>query len=236
MTDKNLVLGIAGEKGSGKDTVCDFLVANYGFTKMSLAGPLKEIVGKVFPEFPPDHLWGESKLREIPAPQYPLSGSCPLCGRRMKMEGAAKWVCGCGFEHEAYLTPRLALQTLGTEWGRRLYEDVWVDYLFSEIDRLGLRRVCISDVRFPNEVRRIRQHNGLVLRLKRKSSISKVEKRASSMWDVFHRLYGGKKTVVHASEMGLDGVPPRFFVGVIENNRTIPDLHAEVVSSLEWAL
>ena len=72
------------------------------------------------------------------------------------------------------LTPRRALQTLGTEWGRALREDVWVDLLLRTINRhhkeqLQYRKqvmvYLVPDVRFPNEARRIREAGGLILRV-----------------------------------------------------------------------
>ncbi len=35
------IVGITGAAGAGKDTVADFLVERFGYTKMSMAGPLK---------------------------------------------------------------------------------------------------------------------------------------------------------------------------------------------------
>lgn len=62
------------------------------------------------------------------------------------------------------VSPRKALQTLGTDWGRALYEDIWIDY--------GLRRargsdklVVIPDGRFANEARKVREMGGKVVRL-----------------------------------------------------------------------
>jgi hypothetical protein len=64
------------------------------------------------------------------------------------------------------LTPRHALQTLGTNWGRKLYQNVWVD--------LGIRRakeagglIVFSDCRFLNEARAIREAGGQVWRVVR---------------------------------------------------------------------
>lgn len=72
------------------------------------------------------------------------------------------------------LTPRHALQTLGTEWGRTLREDVWIDLLLRTINRhhdeqMQYRKqvvvYLVPDVRFPNEARRIREAGGLILRI-----------------------------------------------------------------------
>lgn len=70
------------------------------------------------------------------------------------------------------LTPRQALQTLGTEWGRACHPDVWA--------RAGVRRalavlaafpagpVVITDCRFVNEARAVRAAGGVVWRIERR--------------------------------------------------------------------
>lgn len=64
-------------------------------------------------------------------------------------------------------TPRYALQTLGTEWGRRLMgEEMWVRHWRRRLP--GLRRVVCDDVRFPNEVEEIRSLGGIIVRIDRK--------------------------------------------------------------------
>ena len=42
------IIGIAGTAGAGKSTAADVLVAEYGFTKLSLAGPLKDAVQSIY--------------------------------------------------------------------------------------------------------------------------------------------------------------------------------------------
>ena len=66
-------------------------------------------------------------------------------------------------------TPRQALQTLGTEWGReQLGPDFWVR-LWAE-EALKYRRVVADDVRFANEAAAIRQAGGQVFRIARASA------------------------------------------------------------------
>lgn len=43
-----LLLGITGKAGSGKDTVADYLKANYNFRSVAFAGPLKNGVKAMF--------------------------------------------------------------------------------------------------------------------------------------------------------------------------------------------
>lgn len=63
-------------------------------------------------------------------------------------------------------TPRWAMQTLGTEWGRTcISENLWGNLWEKEVrDLLSQRkRVVVDDCRFDNEVARIRQMSGLVI-------------------------------------------------------------------------
>lgn len=67
-------------------------------------------------------------------------------------------------------TPRYALQTLGTQWGRDLIgEDIWVNaarHLICQHLDNG-HRVVLDDVRFDNEAQMIRELGGGVVRIAR---------------------------------------------------------------------
>ncbi|WP_296584874.1 deoxynucleotide monophosphate kinase [Xanthobacter sp.] len=61
-------------------------------------------------------------------------------------------------------TPRLAMQWLGTEWGRDMIApDLWTRAW--EYAAAGKPRVVVDDVRFPNEVEAVRRLGGVVLQL-----------------------------------------------------------------------
>ena len=63
-------------------------------------------------------------------------------------------------------TPRQALQTLGTEWGReQIGADVWVRLWAAEAS--AWPHVVADDVRFANEAAAIRGAGGLVIRIDR---------------------------------------------------------------------
>jgi len=181
-----VIIVLSGVRGSGKDTIGDILVRNHGFRKESFAEPLKRMVKEAFPAFTGEDLYGPSRNREREYPQYPLS-ECPYCGgkieeRRYHVSPEGAYIPGKGgvwcTANEAHgplprsVTPRIALQTLGTEWGRRLYKDVWVDACFSRIRRSEQDRGVkdnwvITDCRFLNEVQGSRRNGGVVVRLTR---------------------------------------------------------------------
>jgi hypothetical protein len=63
-------------------------------------------------------------------------------------------------------TPRHAMQTLGTEWGRALiHPDFWIDLFVSDVrERLSFgESVVVDDLRFPNEEEVIRKLGGVIV-------------------------------------------------------------------------
>lgn len=66
---QKLVIGMVGKAGTGKDTVGDYLIENYGFEKKSLAGPLKDCVQAMF--MIDDHTMYDREARELPLEDFP---------------------------------------------------------------------------------------------------------------------------------------------------------------------
>jgi hypothetical protein len=109
------VIGLWGPARSGKDTVCDIVQEMRKHTdRIAFAEPFKKFCQEIF-DFSHEQLWGADK--DKPDHRY-----VRVCEE------------GVGQGARTYLTPRMALQSLGSEWGRRLYKDVWVDYCFRRIN------------------------------------------------------------------------------------------------------
>src|SRR5689334_14415060 len=131
---RKLIIGLSGLAGSGKDFVANLLVDQHNFVKIALADPLKRICQEVF-DFSDEQLWGPSEERNKPDKRY-FTGK--IKDTIVDYEDVRiLLLLENGFEpsHEEimnackiYLTPRFALQSLGTEWGRNCYPEVWTDY------------------------------------------------------------------------------------------------------------
>lgn len=202
-----IIIGVCGFAGSGKDTVGDRLVAANGFRKYALATPLKEYVKEVF-DFTDEQLYGTSSKREEEDPRYLFSGTCPRCGRRCKeIISESKWSCdSCAEVYPRFLTARLALQTLGTEWGRRLYDNVWIDYAARRMKAAPHGKWVVTDVRFSNEVKTLRAQGARIIRLMR----------------------GGQR-FSHASESEMSVIPLDWFDYIIDNREmTLDQLYERV--------
>lgn len=133
----NQIIGITGRKYHGKDSVARELTLQ-GFTVKRFAGPLKAMLRAFYIEHGVE-----------PATIY------------RKIEGDLK-------EHPCSLlrgkTPRYAMQTLGTEWGRQLIaDDLWTESLAHRAE--GIDKVVVPDVRFPNEADTLARLDGELWRV-----------------------------------------------------------------------
>lgn len=63
------------------------------------------------------------------------------------------------------VSPRILMQTLGTEWGRKINPDAWLNVWRSQLPASGL--VVVPDVRFENEAAAIRGLGGILIHVTR---------------------------------------------------------------------
>lgn len=118
-----MIIGITGPAGSGKSTMANYLVMRHEFTRLSLADPIKQMVYYMLQSrgCEDPDRWVYGDLKEIHC-DY-------LCGK----------------------TPRHAMQTLGTEWGREcIGQNLWTQIMLHRIEKTH-GNVVIDDVRFEDE-------------------------------------------------------------------------------------
>jgi len=204
----NRTIGICGFKGAGKDTSADHLVAKHGYRKTSLAAPIKKVVKEIF-DFPDEHLYGSSHLREVQDERYRFSGLDPVDGSPLhpvRLSRDQFWQRESDGEFFLeFISPRLALTTMGTEWGRRLTDSIWVSACLNQIRRSASDRWVVPDVRFLNEVEAIQSAGGKVVRLLR-----------------------GMRTSSHPSELEMETIPHSKFDICIDNQGSKEDLFEQL--------
>lgn len=214
------IVAILGNGRAGKDTIADYLVQHHGFVKIALADPMKRFCREVF-DFSTEQLYGNE--RDKPDPRYPRPpyrvGSHPDTEVMVT----------------PYLTPRYALQTLGTEWGRDCFDNVWINYAIRVANmvikghhydavrgvsgapiygRQPVGGVVFSDLRFLNEVSAMSRAGAILARVRRLglAPLAGVEG--------------------HQSEAEQKTIPDEAFDVVIDNNGTIEDLHQQVLRQI----
>ena len=141
-----MIIGIVGFQGAGKDTIADYLQNIHQFRRESFAHALKDAVAQVF-GWDRELLEGRTKESRAWREQVDAWWS-----DRLKMPN---------------LTPRYVLQVWGTEVARRsFHDDIWIAALENKL-RKTTDDVVISDCRFPNEIKSIKNAGGIVIRVVR---------------------------------------------------------------------
>lgn len=201
-----MIIGISGFIGSGKDTIADYLITFKGFKRMSYAGPLKDAVGAIFN-------WD----REL------LEGTTKY-SREWRDTVDTWWSERLNIPN---LTPRYVLQQWGTEVGRRAFhDDIWIASVENQLRSIK-DNIVISDCRFPNELKSIKNAGGITIRVVRGSN--------PDWYDAAVQYNNGNnhaKTIleqynVHASEYSSVGLKYDYYV---ENSGTVDDLHRKIDS------
>lgn len=128
------------------------------------------------------------------------------------------------------VTPRRAMQTLGTEWGRTCMGNIWNSLLSQRIVALIEEnprvRIVVEDVRFPDQADTVRVFEGEIWRVRN----SRVETRFSSFTRVLAHL--GLSRKLHPSELHWSIIPADM---VIHNDRAMVDLQAQVDPEASYA-
>lgn len=145
------IIGLCGYARTGKDTVAEILVKDFGFTRVAFADKLREAAYALNPIV---------ALR--------AADTAPATFLRVQDVVDTH---GWDFAKTKYPEIRVLLQRLGTEVGRQVLSPA----LFGD-DRLWIEaalnaptpgHVVISDVRFPNEFYAIKSRGGTIWRILR---------------------------------------------------------------------
>lgn len=206
-----MIIGITGRISSGKDTIAEYLIANYGYQRMSYASTLKDAVAAIF------H-WD----REM------LEGSTKE-SREIREQVDEWWAKRLDMPH---LTPRWVLQYFGTDVCRKAFhDDIWIASLENKLTKMG-NNVVISDCRFPNELSSLKRLGATTIRVERGQKpqwyldaliVSKGEK-----YPMYSRaIQSLKENGIHASEYSSVGLEYDY---EIDNNHTLEDLYCKVDS------
>jgi hypothetical protein len=204
-----MIIGVCGFIGSGKDTIADYLTNFHGFRRESFANSLKDAVAYVFG-------WDRTMLE-----------GRTKTAREWREQVDPWWAERLGMPT---LTPRWVLQYWGTEVCRKAFhDDIWIASLENKL-RNSKDDIVISDCRFPNEIKSIKEAGGIVIRVKRGDD-PEWYKDAADMnagdkcinWALATKRMELRK--IHASETAWVGTK---FDAVLTNDGTIDDLMAKV--------
>jgi len=141
-----MILVICGLKGSGKDTIGDYLIQKHNFKRFCFGDALKDICAILF-GWPRKLLEGDTKES------------------RIFRETEDKWWSNrLGFK----LTPRIAFQKIGTDVIRNYFNmDIWTLLIERKIcefqKKYKTQNIVITDCRFQNEIQMVREYGAKLI-------------------------------------------------------------------------
>lgn len=202
------VIAITGLKGSGKDTIASIICKHdKSFKTIAFADRLKDVCALLF-----------NWEREM------LSGRF-VESREWREKPDEFWTKELGVE----FTPRRALTSVGTDIIRgTIFNNIWDIIVKKEIlDNPNINFV-ITDCRFANEIRMIKNLNGTIVQVERGEK--------PSWWSIAEKYNLGELGIeepvelksIHASEKDWIGInnPEHIFY----NNGTLDDLEKEIIT------
>lgn len=214
--DNNIkIIGLTGKARAGKDSVAlilrDYIVKHsetsenfedtYVIGIESFAAPIKSMVAMLLDFF------GKGEIMNPATLQQYIDGE----DKETVLE-------------EIGASPRVMMQTLGTEWGRKIIkDDIWINCMltrfkgYQPIMDMGYKGgfIVVTDVRFNNEAEAIVNAGGILAKVEREAAPDEVGD-------------GG-----HESEAGVDD---KYVSIVIENHGSWNELITEVVDKFRDTL
>ena len=197
---KPTIILLSGWKRSGKDTVADYLVKEFGYKRLGFADPLKDLTATLFDI--KRNYFDDAALKESPIMYMPVQAKddfAALVTTAMTKEFKLSHDVG---DLQDYWTPR-ALCILVGSCMRAVNPNFWVDQALNQVKPGGL--YVISDCRYRSEVEAVKRFNAHVTTVR----IDRFDSSPS----------------VDPSERDLDDYS---FDIILENRTTIKDLLTKV--------
>lgn len=143
-----MILSLSGYKGSGKNTVADYISQHYGFEdQISFASTVKDILSTLFG-------WDRTKLDGLTEED-----------RNWRNQLDHYWTHKIGYD----FTPNIAMKEFGTDVMRKWIPDIWVSIVEKKLLQLQNSPIIVTDTRFENEYEMLRNNGAIIVGIIKKT-------------------------------------------------------------------
>ncbi len=168
---KDFPILLVGYAGCGKDTVANYLVEKYGYTKKASGDKLRELQEKINPLVENSYNTEKgSKTESIIA----LNSE-----RVVEYKRYNEWLAIYGYEDSKYKVSgfRQSLVDLGESLRKVFGQDVWINQVCNEEFKNNInKRIVIADGRNKYEANRARICGGIIIKILRKDAANEIER------------------------------------------------------------
>jgi len=208
------IVGLCGFANSGKSSIAKYLVKNYGFVRLSFAGPVKDVASVVYG-------WD-----------------------RFKLDGQTEedriWRETSDFTWSKFLgrniTPRIALQQIGQGMRDIIDPNIWVHMVRREIEINENTNFVIDDVRYVNERMMLKDvgANLYIVHRADHTGITFPSEECKRLWEeaIYEQVLSVDKTPLHRSEWDWLRDPTITKDPIIENCGNLENLHTIIENTI----
>ena len=172
MSEPQMIIGVCGHIGTGKDATAEYLRDIFLFRHMYFAEKLKTMCADLY-DIEPRLLFGTQEDKSEPLPHLGVVSEFFASQSELWQSRVGEPWCG-----------RYVLQWMGTDACRSVYGPVWVNALKREIQADTHHAIVVSDVRFQNEADMIRSLGGVIARTQIEGETMELVGHESEDWVV----------------------------------------------------
>lgn len=156
-----VVIGIGGKARHGKDSIANVLISKFGYTRVSVADPLKSTLSQAF-EIPLGYFY-ENDLKDKPFDKPFVLTSQNLVMLESLLQEITDKNTDSLYDHigKELLSPRVMMQYVGSDVCRKIDSNIWTNSFKRFIENLPEdAQVVCADVRYPEERRIVKELGG----------------------------------------------------------------------------
>lgn len=196
---RNRILCISGWKNSGKDTVADYLEKHYGYSKVSFAAALKDLVASLFNV--PRSYMDDRAQKEAALLQYPVIATDSFSSKIHDMLRSEF--------RDDHWTPRALCILIGSIM-RSVYSNYWVSRVAESLRRIPTGKYVISDMRYKSEADVIKimfsREEVLCIRINRYDAIDTQDPSERDLDDYKFDIVMGNRHSVESLHSTVDAI------------------------------
>ena len=145
-----MIIGLCGKKGSGKDTIAEYLCAHYGFINYGFGDPIKEIARIMF-QFQEPQLYGN--LKDVVDKNWGIK--------------PRDFFQKFGTEYGQFILPKHHPPLFRDINERQFWVKSFWNWYIKKLKEDSNLKVVISDVRFMHELKFIQEKGGYLIKVSR---------------------------------------------------------------------